>query len=200
VIASSCCQHLKCDHGGYKGYTIDVCRKLKRANTQGDTKGPSNGFSSTHHADFKFDKTKITFSSYSLTTEQYHDLFELIARTKSVNAANQVSTVNNLSSISPNSLTYDKGIRWIFDTGATDHMICSPHFFTTCIPITNRYVHLPNYAFSQVTHIGTIQFSSSLVLYNVLCVLSFKLNLIYVAKLTQTSSCYATFTKNLYFV
>ena len=73
-------------------------------------------------------------------------------------------------------------------------MVCSPHFFTSVIPVTNHYTHLPNYAFAQVTHIGTIHFSSSLVIYNVFCVPFFKLNLIFVAKLTQTSSC----LRNLY--
>ncbi|CAJ2628033.1 unnamed protein product [Trifolium pratense] len=198
-IAEHCRQHLKCDHCGYKGHTIDICRKLKRVNVQGDKKDPSNSLSKAHHVSSKLDKVETT-PSYSLTAEQYRDLLELIDRTKSVSVANQVSTMNNLSGISPTSPTYGKSVRWIFDTGATDHMVCSSQFFTTSSPVTNRYVHLPNHALAQVTHIGTIHFSKSLILYDVLCVPSFELNLISVAKLNQTSFCYATFTNNLCYV
>ena len=60
------------------------------------TKGSSSGFPRAHRANFKPDKTITTSSSYSLTAEQYYDLLELIAQTKSVSAANQVSTVSNL--------------------------------------------------------------------------------------------------------
>lgn len=197
--AENCCQHLKCDHCGYKGHTIDICRKLKRENVQGDRKGFSNSLSRANHVNSKSDKAETT-SSYNLTADQYHDLLELINRTKSVSVANQVSTMNNISGIAPKYLTYGKNIIWIFDTGATDHMTCSSQFFTTSSPVTNRYVYLPNHALAQVTHIGTIHFSKSLILYNVLCVPSFELNLISVAKLNQTSSCHATFTNNLCFV
>ncbi|PNX92270.1 retrovirus-related Pol polyprotein from transposon TNT 1-94 [Trifolium pratense] len=120
-IAEHCRQHLKCDHCGYKGHTIDICRKLKRVNVQGDKKDPSNSLSKAHHVSSKLDKVETT-PSYSLTAEQYRDLLELIDRTKSVSVANQVSTMNNLSGISPTSPTYGKSVRWIFDTGATDHM------------------------------------------------------------------------------
>ncbi|XP_039685495.1 uncharacterized protein [Medicago truncatula] len=94
--AENCRQHLKCDHCGYKGHTIDICRKLKRENVQGDRKGFSNSLSRANHVNSKSDKAETT-SSYNLTADQYHDLLELINRTKSVSVANQVSTMNNLS-------------------------------------------------------------------------------------------------------
>lgn len=89
---------------------------------------------------------------------------------------------------------------WIFDTGATDHMVCSPSLMTTSTQVTNRHVHLPNHALAGVTHTSTIRFSDELVLHNVLCVPSFRLNLISVTKLTKTSSCYAVFTNEFSFV
>ena len=79
-------------------------------------------------------------------------------------------------------------------------MVCSSNLMTTSIPVINRHIQLPNHALARVTHIGTIRFFDKLILYDVLCVPSFKLNLISVAKLTQTSLCYAIFTNNLCFV
>lgn len=108
--------------------------------------------------------------------------------------------MNNLSNIAPKSPTYGKR-RWIFDTGATDHMVCSSQFFTTSSPIiiVNRYVH-PNHTLTQVAHIGTMHFHNSLILNNVLFVPSFELNLIFVTKLNQTFYYHANFTNNLCFL
>lgn len=79
----------------------------------------------------------------------------------------------------------------IFDTGATDHMVCSPSLMTTSTQVTNRHVHLPNHALAGVTHTSTIRFSDELVLHNVLCVPSFRLNLISVTKLTKNAMPYS---------
>ena len=90
--------------------------------------------------------------------------------------------------------------RWIFNTGATDHMVCSLSLMTTSIEVIDRHMLLPNNTLARVTCIGTIQFFDKLVLHNVLCVPSFRLNLISVAKLTKTSSCHATFTNEFCFI
>ncbi|PON62016.1 hypothetical protein PanWU01x14_142180, partial [Parasponia andersonii] len=59
------CQHLQCDHCGFNGHTIDICRKLKRANAQADKRGPSNFYSRAHNMDSKSDKAETVSSSYS---------------------------------------------------------------------------------------------------------------------------------------
>ena len=47
-------------------------------------------------------------------------------------------------------------------------------------------VQLPNGELAQVTHIGTVVLSSSLILKNVLCVPSFSFNLLSISSLTQS--------------
>ncbi|KAM2714488.1 hypothetical protein EV2_044230 [Malus domestica] len=76
-------------------------------------------------------------------------------------------------------------------------MVYSPSLMTTSVPVYNRQVHLPNHALADVTHIGTVHLSNDLILHNVLCVPSFKLNLISVSKLTNTSSCFVIFTDKM---
>ena len=75
---------------------------------------------------------------------------------------------------------------WVFDIGATDYIIHSITLFTKITSSTSTFVQLPNGEKATVTHIGTIQVTSSLILENVLCVPSFYFNLILVSKLTKT--------------
>ena len=76
---------------------------------------------------------------------------------------------------------------WIIDSGATDHMVCSPSYFTYSTPVKNQTVKLPNGSLVPVTHIGSINFSSQFTLTNVMCVPTFHFNLISVSKLSQNS-------------
>lgn len=73
---------------------------------------------------------------------------------------------------------------WIMDIGATNHMVCSTSFFTNSSYYIQAFVQLPNGTKTQVTHIGTVKISESLLLIDVLCVSSFAFNLISVSKLT----------------
>ena len=58
--------------------------------------------------------------------------------------------------------------QWVIDTGATDHMVHSISCLTTVTSTINASVELPNGDFVSITHIGTVQFSPSLTLTNVL--------------------------------
>ena len=51
---------------------------------------------------------------------------------------------------------------WILDTGATDHMVHSISFFTSITSIVNLVANLPNGHKAVVTHLGTIQLTSTL--------------------------------------
>jgi predicted aspartyl protease len=65
---------------------------------------------------------------------------------------------------------------WVIDTGATDHMVITTQFFTSMQVVYNVSVNLPNGQSVTVTHIGSVQISSTLLLTDVLCVLSFDFN------------------------
>ena len=89
---------------------------------------------------------------------------------------------------------------WVFDTGATDHVIHSIKLFTKITSSVSSFVQLPNGERVVITHIGTIQVTTSLVLENVLCVLAFTFNLISISQLTKYLSCCFFFLSNLCFI
>ena len=64
-------------------------------------------------------------------------------------------------------------ISWIIDSGATDHMMCSPSFFTSNIAEVSYRVSLPNKTFVSATHLGSIQLTDKIALDDVLCIPSF---------------------------
>ena len=98
----------------------------------------------------------------------------------------------NTSQVSP----YD----WILDSGATDHMVHSIHFFTFVTSSAQISVRLPNGDMVKVTHIGTVQVSATLTLENVLCIPTFSFNLISISKLTQNPSCCCIFLSHYCFL
>ncbi|CAL8119604.1 unnamed protein product [Prunus armeniaca] len=197
--SDTCREHLNCDYCGWRRHTIDQCRKLKKAQSTGgnsDSQGHRGSFSpSVHHVDATPVATTAP-PSYNLTAAQYQSFLALLNQNKPTILANHVSTASSTSDLSGNTLcasAFISGLNWIFDTGATDHMVCLPKLLTTCTQVSNRQVYLPDHALVNVTHIGTICFSDDFILHNVLCVPSFRLNLISVSKLTKSSSCLAMF-------
>ena len=89
---------------------------------------------------------------------------------------------------------------WILDSGATDHMIHSLQFFTSVTSIVHFSVKLPNGDMAKVTHIGTVNLTSTLTLHNVLCIPSFSFNLVSISKLTQSPSCCCVFLSHYCFI
>jgi len=107
------------------------------------------------------------------------------------------SIFSSCHSVSPASTISSK---WIIDTGATDHMICSISFFTSITATISTSIKLPNGKFAAVTHIGTVQISAHLVLTNVLCVPSFSFNLLSVSKLIKSIPCCFILFANFCFI
>ena len=91
-------------------------------------------------------------------------------------------------------------IPWIIDTGATDHMIYCPSFFTTITSIASHLVALPNGTHVPATHTSKIQLTPSICLTQVLCVPSFNFNLILVKKMTTNLTCSVIFFSNLFVI
>ena len=89
---------------------------------------------------------------------------------------------------------------WVLDTGATDHIIHSTSLFTKITSSISSFVHLPNGEKVLVTHIGTVQVTSTLILEDMICIPSFTFNLISVSKLTKSLSCFLIFLFNYYFI
>ena len=77
------------------------------------------------------------------------------------------------------------GSNWVIDIGTTDHMVHFVSCFASITTILNTFVNLPNGESALVTHIGTVEISTKLVLHNVLCVPSFTFNLLSISKLAK---------------
>ena len=88
----------------------------------------------------------------------------------------------------------------VLDTSATNHFLCSVDLLTSITAIRQSLVQLPNGESAQVTHIGTIVLSSSLILKNVLCIPSFSFNLLSISSLTQSQPYCCVFLSAYYFV
>ena len=74
-------------------------------------------------------------------------------------------------------------------------------FFTSITYVIQISVRLPNGDVAKVTHIGTVQLSSTLILENVLCIPTFSFNLVSINKLTQSPSfCCVFFSSNYCFI
>lgn len=89
---------------------------------------------------------------------------------------------------------------WVLDTSATDHIICYVSLLTSITNLTQRVLELPNGESAQVTHIGTIKLSATLVLDNVLCVPSFSFNLLSISKVTQKQPYFLVFLSQFCFI
>ena len=79
-------------------------------------------------------------------------------------------------------------------------MVHSVSQLTTITSIVHSCFYLLNGEKAIVTHIGTVQISSTLTFTNVLCVPSFSFNLISVSKLTQTKHCCLIFLGDWCFI
>jgi len=83
---------------------------------------------------------------------------------------------------------------WILDTGATDHIAVSSKVLDHAKTIDSRtLINLPNGQTSEAVCIGTVKLSSYFTLQNVLCVPSFKYNLLSVSKLAKDSKVRVSF-------
>ncbi|XP_030949946.1 uncharacterized protein LOC115973845 [Quercus lobata] len=168
---------LVCTHCGKIGHTVDKCYKL-------------HGFP----PGFKF-KNK---SSMAHQCQQLLALFGASSSSPAVPSQVKQASMANVASSSTSASVLMSGIdlshsvfsaqvidrraydrcTWVLDIGATDHFVCSIDLLTSITATMQSLVQLPNGGSAQVTHIGTVTLSSSLILTNVPCVPSFSFNLL----------------------
>lgn len=124
-------------------------------------------------------------TQFPFSKEVCEQLVDLLNKNK-VGAVNQVGNPSPYDELSGKAFQVSQGNQnsvWIFNSGASDHIICNPSLFTNTYPTQSRYVRLPNGNVTRVSQVGTVVFPSQFTLHNVLCVPSFYLNLISVSKL-----------------
>lgn len=127
----------------------------------------------------------------SFTTDEFHQILAFLRDGKIQPQANVtgLSTPFCYSSNLPSHYSNE----WIIDTGATDHIVSSPNFLNNLLPSHSTSVRLPNGAKVDIMFIGTTKISPNLSFSDVLCVSSFRVNLLSVSKITRSLNCSITF-------
>ena len=86
-------------------------------------------------------------------------------------------------------------LKWIIDSGATDHITPNLHCFSSYTPLVqDSFITMPNGKQAKIHHTGNIQLTSSLSLCNALHVLDFHYNLLSASRLAKTLSAHVVFT------
>ncbi|XP_019460030.1 PREDICTED: uncharacterized protein LOC109359789 [Lupinus angustifolius] len=153
---------------------------------------------SYHHTDKFFDASKGN-QRQTFTDAQVKSILELLDRSKNdaskVNfvISNNLTASNNTALLSP---TGNKCVDWLMDTGATDHIAYDLHRFSTQRCISPVMITLPDGSRVSTSICGTVILSESLILFNVLYVPNFHVNLVSVHKLIQSLHCHLTFHLN----
>lgn len=126
-----------------------------------------------------------------LTTDQHGHIMKMLD--------GNVSTANvmaNMAGMVQTPMSKIAGLKWIIDSGATNHMISSLdvlHDVHTVKTKQNRKVHLPNGDVTLVTHSGSCTLTETGELHDVLFVPEFHYNLLSISKVTKELNCFVSF-------
>jgi hypothetical protein len=151
----------------------------------------ASGNPSANQVDFSPTFQELQVSLPNLTEDQYVQILSALTTKPVTPQANVVadSTFKHTSGLLP--VAHN---RWILDSGATHHITSSP----TLLKHVNKNqslapVSLPSGDVAKITVTGSIQFNNSFQLNNVLCVPSFKVDLMSVGKTTDDLHCSVMF-------
>ena len=212
-----------CSHCGKLGHIMEKCYKLVGFPPGYKQKGRVVMANQVLVEDDQGNSGTQQVNSFPFTSKQYQQLISMLSSHASTSSgandalhpANSTLSCNVCNAwldsvsldlhhlvfaINPiNKTTYGNDV-WILDTRVIDHIFHSLSLFTHITSSISTFVQFSNGEKVTVTHIGTIQVTSTLKLENVLCVPSFTFNLISVNQLTKTLSCCLVFLSNLCFI
>ena len=207
-----------CSHCNASGHMAEKCYKL-HGYPPGHKlyKGRvTNSFANQAILSTSPNREKVSEEKMVFTKEQYHHLMSLIQPKGLLTAIPSAihTSSNSNTSATPSKMSgkimfcsdissdflKSNNVSWIIDSGATDHMVCSPSFFISDITKVSYKVSLPNDTFVLATHLGDIQLTNNIVLNDVLCIPSFSFNLISVKRLTESLTCCLVFINDTCFI
>ncbi|CAL8990607.1 unnamed protein product [Prunus brigantina] len=129
---------------------------------------------------------------HGLSADQLQQLAHAVSLINSNNASGNSHAYANAAGLSQFPVASINSVftkPWGLDSGATDHITSDPTLFTQTKSSQIPIVNLPTGSSAQITSTGTIPFNSYITLDNVLCVPSFRLNLMYASKITTSLNC-----------
>ena len=176
------------------GHTIETCYKIHGYPERGSNrKAQGSGIVANVTSEGKIE----------LSNEQIYQLLALAEEQKSKKKReeNVSSTSTPLMMAESNNAgiycNLHKNIStWIIDSGATHHVVCNKNLLTHDVRNVCASVKLPNQHTAEITHIGNIMINKKITLKNVLCVPTFKVNLMSVSKAAIENDLCFIFNKN----
>jgi len=191
-------------HYGRRGHTIDECHRLysfppyyKRRklflNNVTTIKKVNESETPTNQ------KESQQSSNFNLTKEQYNSLLTLLQQSQLVvTPSTEHHHISKTSTgIICNLRSLPKSVLWILDLGATYHISSYLENFVVYRTIPYVFIKLPNETTVYPNIKGTIIFSTTFIMHNVLYIPGFNFNLIPVSQLAIKSYCSIRFTDQI---
>lgn len=204
-----------CDHCHRSGHTIEECRTLKYyckfCNKNGHTEDrcrrknnkaglpqqnrascskPQSAANMAENSNMNDDNSLMSFSP-----EYLQKLAKALSTMNQNSSSGNNDIFANAAGLFSASETHVNSVftnSWILDSGATDHMTSHSSLLSESQPPFSHTVNLPNGTSAPITHTGNIVFNRDITLENVLCVPTFRLNLISASKITKGLNCSVT--------
>lgn len=173
-----------CDHCNKPCHTRETCWKIhgKPANWKSSKQGDKS---------HRGVPTANVVDTSPFNKEQIDQLLQLL-KSNSPSGIPSVSLAH--ASRKPNALSCLHFYPWVIDSGASDHMTSSSHFFNTYTPCSgNEKIRIVNGSFSPIVDKGLIKLTANIHLTSILHVPNLACNLLSVSKLCKDSNCRATF-------
>ncbi|XP_050218570.1 uncharacterized protein LOC126669204 [Mercurialis annua] len=145
---------MKCTHCGYSGHTVDICYIKHGFPPNYKSKGRSQNSSHINQVECAKAETNHQLERALFTTH-----VNTISTT-----VNSIGNESGIISLSFFEKSYSQKEKWIIDSGAKNHIICSLSYFKHYKVVSNCFVHLPNNQTTQVPHVGTMHLSNTFIL------------------------------------
>ncbi|CAJ2661961.1 unnamed protein product [Trifolium pratense] len=200
--SSSKASSRNCSYCGKNNHVVENCFKKNGVPPH------MKKFSSAHNAAAEGGSTdsNVAPTPPSLSQDQYDKLMTLLQNSNlASNSGSASSNQVGSSIITDHSSVIHKGIQlsshnacvlitWIIDSGASHHICNSLSWFQSYIEINPIHIKLLNGNFAIAKYSGVVNFSSNLVINDVLYVPAFSINLLAVSKLCSSSYYIVNFT------
>ncbi|KAM1627395.1 hypothetical protein ACFX1R_017067 [Malus domestica] len=207
--SSSSRRQLHCTYCDTAHHTIDTCYKLHgyppehrlHRSNRGGGRGNNSGGRNKRHGSSANNTTngaslqELHSAVPGLSDQQFQQILSIMNNNETTqNPPKANAAVNATENSSGLSKPLKHLRRWIIDSGATDHITSSPTSLTRCLKSVNLPpVQMPSGQTAPITSIGNLSLNSSVHLQDVLCVPTFKVDLMSVSKVTSAMACSVTF-------
>ncbi|XP_019176590.1 PREDICTED: uncharacterized protein LOC109171934 [Ipomoea nil] len=170
-----------CSFCGYTGHTIEKC--YKKHGYPPSWKPRNKGMGAVNQVQSNLQEPGKSETDQSLfNQEDYKRFLEFKKQSEAISSPLQTAPQVNAiaanfipnAAVEGKTINYNNELRnsesiWILDSGATHHIVCKLSLLKNPKEVQGIHVDLPNGHQAQVSHIGTVQLSTDLVLFNVLC-------------------------------